>query len=385
MADGTMVEATVSHSATGKLHRQLGTWGCLFLAMSGLSPALSVFGIGSDVLQQTGSAAAPLFILSLGVAMIWGTVYAELGSAYPYAGGDYVGVGAILGPWAGAVTLAIWATTLGPLIAFEAQTFSIYVTYVFADASTGLFTGIALAGAVSIALLTVRAGAGITGAFLLVELLAIVALAAAGLFDPSDAPLSIIANPVVAGPGDLLVAPTLAALALGGVNAAYATIGGNQALYFGEELIDPHKRMGRVVLIACMVGALTIAVPMVLVVIGAPDLGAVLKSTAPLATFLTQTLGSGAGKMISIGIALAIFNAMIVQIMLGARLYFSLGRDAVFSRRVNRFLAHVDQADPAALKQAPRENPPRTAQVPLRRRLAPIGDPSEKGHALSPC
>jgi amino acid transporter len=34
-------------------------------------------------------------------------VYAELGSAFPYAGGDYVGVGTILGGWAGAVTLAI--------------------------------------------------------------------------------------------------------------------------------------------------------------------------------------------------------------------------------------------------------------------------------------
>ncbi|BBD98801.1 APC family permease [Sphingobium amiense] len=339
MVDGNAADA--QRPVAGKLHKQLTTWGCLFLAMSGLSPALSVFGIGSDVLLQTGSAAAPLFLLSIGVAVIWGTVYAELGSAYPYAGGDYVGVGTILGAWAAAVTLAIWATTLAPLIAFEAKAFATYINYVLPDVSASLLTGIALAASVGIALLAVRAGAWVTGVFLLIEMLAIVALGAAGLLHSSGDPLTIIANPVVAGPEGLLVAPTLAALALGGVNAAYATIGGNQALYFGEELIDPHKAMGRVVLIACFVGAFAIAVPMVLVVLGAPDLGAILRSPAPLATFLTQTLGSGAGKLISVCIALAIFNAMIVQIMLGARLYFSLGRDGVFSGPVNRFLNHV--------------------------------------------
>jgi amino acid transporter len=31
---------------------------------------------------------------------VWAAVYAELGSAYPYAGGDYVGIGSILGPGA---------------------------------------------------------------------------------------------------------------------------------------------------------------------------------------------------------------------------------------------------------------------------------------------
>lgn len=35
------------------------------------------------------------------------------------------------------------------------------------------------------------------------------------------------------------------ALALGSIGAVYATLGGNQAIVFGEELQDPHKKMGR--------------------------------------------------------------------------------------------------------------------------------------------
>jgi len=101
--------------------------------------------------------------------------------------------------------------------------------------------------------------------------------------------------------------------------------------------------MGRVVLIACLVGAVCIAVPVIMVVLGAPDLAAVLRSPAPMAAFAAQTLGPAAGKALSACIALAIFNALIVQIMMGARLYFSLGRDAVFAGPVNRLLEGVDQ------------------------------------------
>ena len=343
MAVSELVETAAPKSAAGKLHRQLGTFGCLLLALSCLSPVLSIFGVGSDVLQHAGSAAAPLFLLGIGVAVIWAVVYAELGSAYPYAGGDYVGVGAILGPWAAAITLAIWAATMGPQVAFQAKTISTYVSDVLPSAPPNLVVGLALAGAVGVSLLTVRAGALVTGLFLTIELLAVVVLTAAGLLHTSHNPQAVIAHPLVAGPGGALILPSFAALALAGVNTAYATVGGNQALYFGEELIEPHKRMGRVVVISCLIGAVAIAVPVIMVVVGAPDLPAILRSPAPMAAFAAQTLGPAASKALSACIALAIFNVLIVQIMMGARMYFSLGRDAVFAGPVNRFLESVDQ------------------------------------------
>jgi len=224
----TVETATAPGMTAGKLHKQLGTFGCLLLTLSSLSPVLSIFGIGSDVLQHAGSAAAPLFMIGIGVAVVWAVVYAELGSAYPYAGGDYVGVGAILGPWAAAITLAIWAVTMGPQVAFEAKTIATYVTDVLPSAPAGPVTGIALAGAVGVGLLTVRTGALVTGLFLTVELLAVVALVAAGLLHPSHDPQAVIAHPLVAGPGGALIVPTFAALALAGVNTAYATVGGTR-------------------------------------------------------------------------------------------------------------------------------------------------------------
>ena len=81
-----------------QLHRKLASFGVLLLTLSCLSPVLSIYGVGSDVLLRAGTGAAGMFICGIGVAVVWAVVYAELGSAYPYAGGDYVGVGSILGP-----------------------------------------------------------------------------------------------------------------------------------------------------------------------------------------------------------------------------------------------------------------------------------------------
>ena len=168
----------------GRLHRRLSSFGVLLLTLSCPSPVFSVYGIGSDVLQHAGSGAVALFLLGIVAAIVWAVVYAELGSAYPYAGGDYVGVGSILGRWAGLATLAIWAVTAGPPNAFEAKIIGTYVSELAPGAPANVVVFGALGAAVLIALLAVRLGAWVTGLFLAVEMGAIAALLAAGLSHP---------------------------------------------------------------------------------------------------------------------------------------------------------------------------------------------------------
>jgi len=170
----------------------------------------------------------------------------------------------------------------------------------------------------------------------------VVVLMVVGASRPARGLDAIVFHPMALNAAGGLAPVALSVLGLGAISAVYATVGGNQAIYFGEELADPHKRMGRVVLMACLIGAFATAVPVILVVISAPDLGALLRSPAPFAQFLSAALGPWAGPALSAGVALAIFNANIVAIMGGARLYFSLGRDGLFPGPVNRLLAGVD-------------------------------------------
>ncbi len=302
---------------------------------------LSIYGIGSDVLMHAGTGAAGTFLCGIAVALVWAVVYAELGSAYPYSGGDYVGVGSILGPWAGFASLTIWTVTAGPTSAFLAKTIATYFTELVPAASPMMVTFVALGAAIMVALLAARTSALMTGIFLSIEMLAVLVLIGAGFSHPVRSLVGVVLHPVTLGPSDSLVPVAMGAMALAGVSAAYATTGGNQAIAFGEELRDPHRRMGAVILLAALIGALATAIPVIAVVIGAADLPSIQKSPAPFSAFFAAVAGPTAGHALSAAVIVAVFNALIAEIMFLARLFFSLGRDEIFHPTVNAVLRSV--------------------------------------------
>jgi amino acid transporter len=337
----------------GRLHRKLSSFGVLLLTLSCLSPVLSVYGIGADVIKTAGSGAALLFLAGIGVAVVFGMIYAEIASAYPYAGGDYVGLGYILGPSAAFVSLSMWTLTGGPSIAFAAQTVATYVVEIVPAAVPGPVAFGALAIALGIAMTSVRASAAVTGTFLALEMVAVLAIVVAGFASPARSLGEVVAHPQVLDQSGALIPASLGALALGAVSAAFATMGGNQAIVFGEELRDPHRRMGRVMVLAALIGAFATALPVVAVVLGTPDLRALLSDPAPFSAFAGSLGGRMASHALSAVVALAVFNALIVLLMFYARLFYSLGRDDVFRPRINRMLATVD----------PRSGAPRAAAL----------------------
>jgi amino acid transporter len=178
----------------------------------------------------------------------------------------------------------------------------------------------------------------------------VLVLIGAGLWHPARSVADVVLHPVALGADGTLGPVAIGAMALAGVSAAYATAGGNQAIAFGEELSDPHRHMGRVILLAGLIGAFATAVPVIAVVMGASDLTSLLKSPAPFTAFAASVAGPAAGHALSAGVILAIFNALIAQIMFSARLLFSFGRDNIFHPAVNSALAgvHVVSGAPRA-------------------------------------
>jgi amino acid transporter len=324
-----------------RLHRKLSPFDALLLTLSCLSPVFSVYGPGSDILQHTGTGAGVLFLIGIGAAAIWAMVYAELGSAYPYAGGDYVGVGSILGPAAGFASLALWALVILPINAFLAKMVATYLVEVLPVPAAAV-SYIALFVGAGTALLAVRASAMVTGLFLAISLLTVLALVVAGLWHPSGSLVAMLAHPRIPDADGRWIPVATGALAMGAVNAAFATAGGNQAIAFGEELIDPHRNMGRVILIACLTGAVSIALPVIAVAWSAGGHPEIFRGSAPLSAFVTALAGPAAGKALSAVVALAVFNALIAQLLFASRLLFSFARDGIFPARVNAALGRVD-------------------------------------------
>src|ERR1700689_399467 len=79
----------------------------------------------------------------------------------------------------------------------------------------------------------------------------------------------------------------------------------------------------------------------------AVDLPSMLSRPAPFTAFVASVAGPTAGHALSAGVILAIFNALIAQIMFSARLLFSFGRDNIFHPAVNSALAGVHVASGA--------------------------------------
>jgi amino acid transporter len=73
------------------------------------------------------------------------------------------------------------------------------------------------------------------------------------------------------------------------------------------------------------------------------DLNLTLESTAPFQDLVSRLSGPGASRLISAGIALSVFNACIVNILMTARFLYSTARDGFWGRRFGQRLSTISK------------------------------------------
>ena len=81
--------------------------GALFLTLSAVTPASSVFVIVRGVISQAGTGAFYSLIIGALIGIAMALVYAELASAFPHSGGEYALTGRSLGPMHGFLIMGI--------------------------------------------------------------------------------------------------------------------------------------------------------------------------------------------------------------------------------------------------------------------------------------
>lgn len=322
------------------LHRTLGPLEMVFLVFSALSPAMSVFIYGDGVLRMAGTGAVAAVLIGGLVAAVAAYLYAELGAAFPQAGGVYPSLVGVLGPF--------WAFPYITMMMMAAPTITAFGLLGFADYVRVLAPSLpqipvalgCLALACAVAVLGVRIGAVVTGVFLVLEVIALVVLIVVALTHPSRSLLSVLTHPVWM---DHAIAKPLPAATLGLaiVSAIFTCSGAHWALYFGEELKDAPRRIGSLVTWIGGLAAFIIAAPLILVVLSAPDMARILGANGPVVAYMTLVAGPTWTAVISAVLVIAIFNAIVVSIMGFGRLYYSTGRDGIWPRAVNNVLAHV--------------------------------------------
>jgi amino acid transporter len=314
-----------------KLRRSLGPLEVAFLAFSAASPAASVYLYGAGVIQIGGSGAVLAIAIGAPIAAVLGLLFGEIAAAFPEAGGVYPGFVKVLGE-----RLAFPYVILMLLISVTASAF---VLLGLADYVRLLWPGLpelpvawtALVAATILAVLGIRLGAKITGAFLIVELLALAAVTACAFITPWSAALSSVMHPFIIDQGHRAPLPATS-FGLAVVTALFTCGGATWVLYFGEEMVDAHRKIGTVINWVSPLAAVLIGVPIVLAVLASPNREAMLASATPIADFLRQTGGPRLALVVSFGIALAVFNAVVAMLMSYGRFIYSTARDGMWPR-----------------------------------------------------
>lgn len=337
-----MSAKTVKPARPVGLNRVLGALGTLLIVLSAVTPASSVFIIVPGVIALAGSGSFLSFVIAAVIGLFMAYVYAELSSAYPTTGGEYTMIGRTLGRFWGFLTLFMNFITLILIVAVVALGVGTYLGVIIPNLDPKIIGVVTIIISSIVAILKIKLNAVVTGVFLAIELVALLVLTVLG-FANIERPLSSLfsspqildatTNSLVSAPSGLILAATAVAL--------FAYNGYGSAAFFGEETHDAKRNIGKVVLWALVITVIAELVPLTAVLLGAPDLSALIAAPQKIEYFLEARGGHTLTVFISLAIALAILNAVIAIILQAARLLFSSGRDRTWPAPLSTALASV--------------------------------------------
>ena len=281
------------------------------------------------------------------VAIIGGLCYAELGSAFPSAGGEY----RYLQRAFGRPIAVLFAWARGAVI----QTGAIaVVAFAYADYAQQVLPlgalGPAIHAALAVMALTGLNLAGRTGAVGVQRLLSVALVLALVVLVPAIAvgvELGLLPTP----PPPVDAAAPDGALGLAMVFVLLTYGGWNEAAYLGEDLREPGRDTARVIVLGLSaVTAIYLIVNLgFLAVLGLDG----LRSTEAVgADLMRASVGEGGAWGLSLAVCVAALSTLNATIFTGARTSYALGRDVRVLGWLGGWRAGGEYPAPALLVQA---------------------------------
>ena len=337
-----MAANLADHSERSDLVRGLGLWSATAIVI-GDTIGTGVFLVASDMARAVGSAKLVLaaWILGLFIVLLGAFCYAELGAAFPKAGGPYVYLSRGLGP--------LWGFLFGWMSSFLerpvgmatlAAGFVRFLGFLFPVVATPLFTShfgrydftfttaqplaaFVVIVATAINYFSVRMSGAIQVLLTSLKMAAILVIVIGGLlFAPKNASQAALSFSQF-GLG------TIGALLTALVPAMWAYNGFNDLGDLGEEIISPHKNIPRAIILGLLtVGALYLMANVVYFhILPFADVAA----SQHVASEVVQTFaGSRGAAWLTAAMALSAFGALHVVVLTGARIPYAMARDGVF-------------------------------------------------------
>ncbi|MEU0937517.1 APC family permease [Embleya sp. NPDC005971] len=180
----------------------------------------------------------------------------------------------------------------------------------------------------------IRTNAWVTGIFLAVELAAIAVLAWLGPVHVEQ-PISTLWTPHELGQGDVLVGASAGLVASFAATALFAYNGYGTTVYFAGETRQVSS-IGKVVMWSLGITVVAECLPLVAVLLGTPSMSALMAAPSPMNYFLLERGGDTVNTVVSLGITIAIVNAVIAIMLQIGRLLYSSARDRAWPDVIGR-------------------------------------------------
>lgn len=331
-----------------ELSRSIHVRGNLMITLSSITPASSVFIIVPAIILGAGTGSFMVLVLAAIVGVFMALCWAELCAAYPIAGGDYaIAWHAFKGrakPFRDPISVvlfALWINTIVFIPAVIALGTAQYLGVVWSvDPEVAGAVVMLIAGAVAI--LNIQVNAWVTGICLAIEMIALAALTLIGLahmhFDRID---DLLWNWVIGNGSGGLESVTFAAILTATAVGVFAYNGYAAPVNLSEETKGSSRGIARAILFALVITVLAELIPTTAVLLGTPNLSETTTSASPMNDFLLSTTNDTVNTLISLGVAIAILNAVIAIVIQFGRVLYSSGRDDVWPKPLNGLMRSV--------------------------------------------
>ena len=184
--------------------------------------------------------------------------------------------------------------------------------------------------------MNIRLNAVITGIFLAIELAALAAVTVLGITHAKN--WSSLLHPVVGNShGGLTSVSFTAVLALTAV-AVFSYNGYANAVNFSEETTGSSRRIARAILLALVITVAAELIPVTATIVGSPSIAKLSTSAVPMQYFIEATSNKTVYTVISVGVVIAILNAVIAIVLSYGRIFFSSGRDRAWPGPVSSWM-----------------------------------------------
>ena len=331
---------STSPTPDGVLKPTLSVFDVVTITVSAVTPASSVFVIAPFAIQQAGSGVFLAFVIAGRLALMFAFCYAELGRAHNSAGGEYVYAKRVFGGMAGYatfLTVLVMLLFIPPVLATGAATYLNNALGTQFDSQTVALVIVVCSYALGI--LNIKLNAWITGTCLLLEVAALLVIVCIGFGNPVQ-PASVLFQPQIVENGVLHLAPWALVIVAVGIGLFWSN-GYGPAVLLAEDMKCAGKGVHKAVLWSLGLVVVIELVPITALLIGAPSLSAMISSPDPIGYLLTSHGNETLSRLVSAGIFLSVFNAIVAIVIQIGRVVFSSGRDALWTPRINALFTRI--------------------------------------------